>query len=214
VSVLEDAVHQAGRAFARMVTNIVVRVPALWPLLRGPLRAQFDRLAPRWETMMSDVHMAPYESALEAIDPPPRRALDLGTGTGVGAFAIARRFPGAEVVGADLAERMVAEATKNTPQDLAGRVRFEAADASRLPYADGFFDLVALGNMIPFFDELARVVAPGGAVLLAFSGGAGTPIYVPPERLRDELGRRGFAEFADFAAGNGTALVARKARPG
>jgi len=197
-----------------MVTNVVTRVPALWPLLRGPLRAQFDRLAPRWETMVSDVHMAPYDAALETIDPAPRRALDLGTGTGLGAFAIARRFPEAEVVGVDLAERMVAEARENTPDELSSRVRFETADAARLPYADGFFDLVALGNMIPFFDELARVVAPGGAVLLAFSGGAGTPIYVAPERLRDELGRRGFAEFADFAAGNGTALVTRKARPG
>ena len=58
--------------------------------------------------------------------------------------------------------------------------------------------------MIPFFDELARVVAPGGAVVFAFSGGADTPIYVPSERLRGELGRRGFADFAEFVAGRGT----------
>jgi hypothetical protein len=64
--------------------------------------------------------------------------------------------------------------------------------------------------MIPFFDELARVVKPGGQALFAFSMGAGTPIYVPAERLRTELGRRGFTEFAEFAAGNGTALLARK----
>ena len=192
MSVLEGAVQRAGRAFARMVTNVVTRVPALWPLLRGPLRAQFDRLAPRWDRMISDVHMAPYDAALETIDPAPRRALDLGTGTGLGAFAIARRFPEAEVVGVDLAERMVAEARENTPDELSSRVRFETADAARLPYADGFFDLVALGNMIPFFDELARLTAPGGSIVFAFSGGAGTPIYVPPERLRDELSRRGF----------------------
>ena len=64
--------------------------------------------------------------------------------------------------------------------------------------------------MIPFFDELARVVAPGGWVLFAFSAGPETPIYVPPERLRAELSVRGFMDFAEFAAGNGTALVARK----
>ena len=51
---------------------------------------------------------------------------------------------------------------------------------------------------------------PGGRVLVAFSRGADTPIYVPDERLRAELGSRGFAQFADFAAGDGTALVARK----
>jgi predicted methyltransferase len=65
--------------------------------------------------------------------------------------------------------------------------------------------------MIPFFDELVRVLEPGGQVLFAFSLGAGTPIYVPAERLRAELERRGFMDFAEFAAGEGTALLARKA---
>ena len=79
-----------------------------------------------------------------------------------------------------------------------------------LPYADSSFDLVSLANMIPFFPELGRVTAPGGAVVFSFSGGADTPIYVPPEVLRRELAEQGFTEFADFAAANGTALVARK----
>ena len=47
-------------------------------------------------------------------------------------------------------------------------------------------------------------------MLFAFSGGDATPIYVAPERLRAELEGRGFTEFADFAAGHGTALLARK----
>jgi hypothetical protein len=69
---------------------------------------------------------------------------------------------------------------------------------------------VTLGNMIPFFDELARVVAPGGRVLFAFSAGDATPIYVASDRLRVELGRRGFGDFEELAAGRGTALLARK----
>ena len=105
-------------------------------------------------------------------------------------------------------------ARSNTPPELAGRVRFEEADAQRLPYPDASFDLVTLSNMIPFFDELARVLAPGATLLFAFSAGDETPIYVPPERLRKELSRRGFADFAEFAAGDGTALVARKHREG
>jgi hypothetical protein len=67
--------------------------------------------------------------------------------------------------------------------------------------------------MIPFFDELVRVLEPGGQVLFAFSLGAETPIYVPVERLRAELERRGFMDFAEFAAGEGTAFLARKAAP-
>jgi ubiquinone/menaquinone biosynthesis C-methylase UbiE len=160
--------------------------------------------------MRDPAHLAAFEAALDTLPQAPARALDLGTGTGHGAFAIARRFPEAEVVGVDLAEAMVAVARAKTPPELDPRVRFEQADASRLPFADGSFDLVGLANMIPFFDELARVVAPGGHAVFGFSAGSATPIYVPSSRLRAELERRGFTEFADVAAGRGTALVARK----
>lgn len=160
--------------------------------------------------MRDPTHLAPYEAALAAVDPAPSSALDLGTGTGQGAFAIARRFPDAQVVGVDLADAMLAEARRKTPPELAEHVRFENGDASALPFPDASFDLVAHANMIPFFDELARVVAPGGCVVFSFSAGPETPIWVPPERLRRELMARGFSEFADFAAAGGTALLARK----
>jgi ubiquinone/menaquinone biosynthesis C-methylase UbiE len=143
----------------------------------------------------------------------PSHVLDLGTGTGLAAFVVARRFPGAEVVGADLAPRMLDEARRKTPPELAGRVTFQEADASHLPFPDDGFDLVTLANMIPFFDELARVTAPGGWVAFSFSAGPETPIWVPPDRLREELERRGFTDFADFEAGAGTALLARKRDP-
>jgi SAM-dependent methyltransferase len=208
----EDLRIAAGRKFARLATNVVTRYPRLWPVFRGLIGAQFTSAAPRWDKIVRAEHLAPLEAALASLDS-PARALDLGTGTGAGAFALARRFPEAEVVGADLADGMIAEARRKMPPELADRVRFEVADASRLPYLDGSFELVSLVNMIPFFDELARVTAPGGAAVFSFSGGAGTPIYVPPERLRGELVQRGFTEFADFAAGTGTALVARKSKP-
>jgi ubiquinone/menaquinone biosynthesis C-methylase UbiE len=199
-----------GQRFVRFVTDVVVRRPALWRLFRPLIRRQFDKLAPKWDGMRSPESFVSYEAALHAIDPPPARALDLGTGTGRGAFMIAERFPQAEVVGVDIAEDMLGEARSLTPPELADRVRFEAADGAALPYEDGAFDLVGLANMIPFFDELARVTAPGGSVVVSFSGGAQTPIYVPTQRLRVELERRGFSEFADISAGRGTALLARK----
>jgi ubiquinone/menaquinone biosynthesis C-methylase UbiE len=153
---------------------------------------------------------APYEAALAALDAEPDRILDVGTGTGAGALTLARRFPAAQIVGVDLAERMLTRARENTPADLRERVAFQRADASALPFADASFGLVAHANMIPFFDEVARVVAPGGHALFAFSSGAETPIYVATERLRAELERRGFTEFAEFTAGRGNALLARK----
>jgi SAM-dependent methyltransferase len=208
-----ELVRGLGRRFARLATNLTVRRPGLWPLLRPVMRLQFDWLAPHWDSLRAPGYMAAYEAGLAAV-PPSRRVLDVGSGTGLGAFAIAARFPDADIVGVDLSEDMVAEARRKTPPALAGRIRFEQADAARLPFGDESFDLVALGNMIPFFDELARVLAPGGTLLVAFSSGSETPIYVPFERLRAELERRSFAHFAEFAAGAGTALLARKPLPG
>ena len=202
--------QQLGRRFARLTTNAVVAYPALWHVFRPLMRRQFDAIAPQWDAMRMPDAFAVLEPALAAVPAAPSRVLDLGTGTGKAAFAIARRFPDADVVGADLAPGMIREAQRLTPAELADRVRFEIADASDLPFDDESFDLVSLANMIPFFDELARVVRTDGHVLLSFSGGAGTPIYVPFERLRRELGRRGFTDFADFEAAGGTALLARK----
>ena len=199
-----------GQRFARLATDVSVRWPRLWRLFRPIVRRQFDRMAPVWGQMRSDEAFDSLEAALRSLDRAPRRTLDLGTGTGQAAFVIAERFPGTEVVGADLAPEMLAAAREATSAQLADRVRFELADASQLPYDDESFDLVTLANMIPFFDELARVTAPGGAVVFSFSGGAETPIYVSSERLRSELGRRNFADFAEFSVGRGTALLARK----
>jgi ubiquinone/menaquinone biosynthesis C-methylase UbiE len=202
-----------GPRFARLATDLVVRRPVLWRVLRRPLRRMFDREAPNWDKRRSPDRLAGIEAALAAVDSPPRRVLDLGTGTGDAAFAIARRWPEAEVVGIDLAEGMVTEARRKTPPEVAARVRFEPADAARLPFPDGAFDLVALANMIPFFDELARVVSPGGHAAFGFTAGAETPIYVPPERLRSELAQRGFTSFQEVETGRSTGLLARKGDP-
>ena len=202
-----------GRRFARVATDAVVRRPALWRFFRGPMRRQFDKLAPSWDAMRSSGHLESLDAALDAVSVEPRRVLDIGTGTGTAARAIAARWPGAEVVGVDVAEAMVAESRRLLPDDLAGRVRFELADASALPFPDGSFDLVSLANMIPFFDEIDRLLAPGGHVAFAWSVGPQTPIYVPPERLRAELGQRGFGDFRELAAGPGTAFLARKPEP-
>jgi ubiquinone/menaquinone biosynthesis C-methylase UbiE len=200
-----------GRRFARLATDAAVRSPFLWKVFKPLLRREFDRLAPVWDSMRMEDTFAPFDAALDQLATPPARILDVGTGTGAGALRLAQRFPGAEVVGVDLSEAMLAQARRNTLGDL--RVTYQRADASSLPFADGSFELVTHANMIPFFDEVARVVTPGGHALFAFSSGAETPIYVPTERLRDELARRGFTDFADVQAARGNALLARRADP-
>jgi SAM-dependent methyltransferase len=207
---VSELVLAAGRRFARLTTRAVVARPRVWRLFRGPLRSQFDRLAPGWEGRLGPEALLPLNAALERLPSPPRRVLDLGTGTGKAARVVARRFAQAEVVGVDLSPAMIEEARKVLPAELSGRVRFEVADASRLPFEDGAFDLVVLLNMIPFFGELARVTAPGGRVAAASSFGPQTPIYVPPETLRKHLAPLGFADFEELNAGEGVALLATR----
>ncbi len=198
-----------AQRFARFVTDTVVRRPLLWRVFRGPLRGMFDRLAPTWETRIGPHHLFALDLALADLQP-PRRVLDLGTGTGVVALALGGRYPEAEIVGIDLSPAMIEEARRKLPAELAGRVGFEVGDASALDCPDSEFDLVVLSNMIPFSDELARVTAPDGTLVLSFSRGAETPIYVAPEVLRRELGSRGFAEFAEFSAEPATAFRAQR----
>jgi len=192
------------RKVARWITDVVVRRPAAWRLVRGRMRDIFERVAPTWNTRIGPHHLGALSLALEGV-PVPARVLDVGTGTGVAAAALADRYPSAGVVGVDISPAMLVEA------ELRGsRARFEVGDASRLAYADASFDLVVLMNAIPFFDELARVTAPGGHLVVSFSRGAETPIYVADGRLRSELGRRGFGDFAAYAADPATALRARR----
>jgi len=200
--------QRLGRGYARFATNVAVRFPRLWPLVRPLIRKQFDLLAPVWDSMRSPDVFAPLEAALATVEEPIEAALDVGTGTGAAALAIAERFPSARVVGVDIAPEMVERARQKSRdrENLA----FDVGDASALPYDDASFDLVTAANMIPFFDELARVVRPRGTLVVAFSLGPQTPIYVPSDRIREELASRGFTEFAEIDAGRGTALVSRK----
>jgi ubiquinone/menaquinone biosynthesis C-methylase UbiE len=194
-----------GQRFARLVTDVVVRAPFLWRLFRGRMTRNFDQLAPEWDsTRVSRERLAPMIAALDATGA-PTRALDVGTGTGAVARLIGERWPAAEVTGVDVSPGMIAEARR------LGKERYDVGDASALPYDDASFDLVTLNNMIPFFDELARVTAPGGYVAISYSMGPKTPIWVPLERVRDELQRRGFLHIANFEAGGGLALLARRA---
>jgi SAM-dependent methyltransferase len=200
------------RLIGRAASALVARFPRTWPLLRPRIQRFFDRVAPVWDTRFASGpdRMAPLEAALEHVDGAPARALDIGTGTGAGALELARLYPAAEIVGIDLSERMVALATEKIPAGLEGRLRFEVADAAALAYPDGAFDLVVQVSVPAFFDETARVLAPGGHVVLISSLGAATPFHTPPDRLHSGFERRGLEETGRGEAGQGSYFVARK----
>jgi ubiquinone/menaquinone biosynthesis C-methylase UbiE len=193
-----------GRRFARLATDVTVRRPGLWPLFRPLIRWQFEQLAPVWNQTVGPDGDRLVAAALERV-PEATQALDVGTGTGRGAVALVNRFPDAEVTGVDVSPGMIEEARERVPA-----ATFAVGDAARLPFGDGSFDLVTHTNMIPFLDEVSRVLRPGGWTLFAYTNGADTPIYVRPELLRRELERRGFTDFAEIGEGRGTAVLARR----
>ena len=200
-------------AFGRALNRLVTIAPWGWPLVRPGMRRYFEERAEGWDDRTnagSAEHLAPLAAGLLHVSPEPERALDLGTGTGTGALLIAREFPHSRVRGVDFSEEMIRLAKARIGLDPEGRVAFRVADAAALPYEDGSFDLVAELNMPPFFDQIARVLRPGGFVVHGSSWGEATPFYTPEAVLRRGFGRRGVEQIESGGAAQGTFWVGRK----
>ena len=155
-------------------------------------------------------HLAALAEPVDRLPAAPARVLDLGTGTGAGALWLARRFPEARVTGVDISEPMIEQARAKLPDELAGRVVFQVADADRLPFGDGSFDLVTQISVPVFFDAVSRVLAPGGHVIVVSSLGVKTPFHTPESTVRKRFARRGVETLATGSAGQGTFLLGRR----
>jgi SAM-dependent methyltransferase len=202
-------VRWIGKAQMRLVS----RAPRAWRLIRRPTERFFDSLAPGWDTRVqpdSPEYLAALFAGVDNLPAPPQRVVDLGTGTGAAALALARRFEEAAVEGVDISERMIAIAREKTPDDLADRVRFSVGDAATLPFAAASFDLVIQVNVPVFFEQIARLLRPGGHVVLVSSLGKATPYYLPNRVLRRKFERRGFRTVSAGEDGFGTFFVAEK----
>jgi demethylmenaquinone methyltransferase/2-methoxy-6-polyprenyl-1,4-benzoquinol methylase len=138
------------------------------------VRAMFDRIASIYDRMNSVMTAGMHHRWRErAADLAAVRggdsALDVATGTGDLALALARRTGEAgSVTGSDFSERMLELARRKS-----SRVRFETGDALALPYADDSFDAATVGfgarnfaDLERGLSEMARVVRPGGRVVV------------------------------------------------
>jgi demethylmenaquinone methyltransferase / 2-methoxy-6-polyprenyl-1,4-benzoquinol methylase len=140
---------------------------------------------PRWRRTLVD-----------AIDPRPgMRILDVATGTGMVAFALAER--GAEVIGLDQSEAMLGAARARLARTpgLASRLSFITGEAESLPFADGEFDALSFTYLLRYVDdraatmrELARVVKPGGPIAMVEFGVPGDPVLRALWRAHTRVG--------------------------
>ena len=114
-----------------------------------------------------------------------RDALDAGCGTGFLSFELAAR--GHRVTGVDFAPAMLAEARGKAAQQNFP-VRFEEADAERLPFPAASFDLAISRHVLwtlphpeAAIGEWIRVLRPGGR-LVVIDGQFGPGVLVEPSQ--------------------------------
>ena len=107
---------------------------------------------------------------------PGERVLDVACGTGLITRAAAERVgPTGAVAGVDIAPDMI-EVAKATPA-VGGPIEWHQADATSLPFPDGFFDIALCQMGLMFIpdkqaaiNELRRVIAPGGRAVINTPG--------------------------------------------
>jgi demethylmenaquinone methyltransferase/2-methoxy-6-polyprenyl-1,4-benzoquinol methylase len=143
------------------------------PEAKAPyVRRLFDTIADRYDLitrLLSYGQDRRWKARLAAMAPREAgRALDLASGTGDIAFALAER--GWRVAALDLTHRML-ELARGKPS-AAAALGFVTADMMALPFSDETFDLVTTGYGIrnvptidPALAEIQRVLRPGGLLL-------------------------------------------------
>lgn len=97
----------------------------------------------------------------------PLKILDLCCGTGDLTRILRKKFPDAEVFGADFSEKMLEIAkTKNN------KIEYLQSDVTNLPFEDNSFDIITIGfglrnieNFYGAIDEIYRVLKPKGQIM-------------------------------------------------
>ncbi|HYN68194.1 MAG TPA: class I SAM-dependent methyltransferase [Ornithinibacter sp.] len=161
------------------------------PVDSDGVRAAYDTVAEAYAARLPDTRaeaaadlamVDAFAAAVAAGDDP--RVLDAGCGTGrMSAYLAAR---GCLVEGVDLSPGMVAMARRANPE-----LRFEVGSLSELPCADAEFAGVLLwysvihtppSGLARIVAEVARVLRPGGYVLVGMQAGQGTRDVAPSYR--------------------------------
>jgi len=124
-----------------------------------------------------------------AADPPPRRILDLGSGTGSGAFALLERFEAADVIALDVSAELLHRLSgRARVLGVADRIRTVQADLDATWPAIDVVDLAWASSSLHHMADPDRVLAevfatlrPGGLLVVA-------EMVSFPRFLPDDLG--------------------------
>jgi len=100
--------------------------------------------------------------------------VDIGCGPGYLVALMAKSFPQLNIIGVDIAEEMVQQATRNLPSPgLGERVEFRKGDVQALPFEDYAVDFVVSTLSLHHWSEpeqalkeIHRILKPGGQFLI------------------------------------------------
>lgn len=128
------------------------------------------------------------KTVLESGAAPGDKVLDCATGTGDLAIEFKKAVGHqGSVLGTDFCEEMIEHAPAKAHKEQLV-VEFEVADAMNLPYEDNSFDIASIAFGIRNVDdplvclqEMARVVKPGGKVVVLEFGQPKGPVKIPYE---------------------------------
>jgi phosphatidylethanolamine/phosphatidyl-N-methylethanolamine N-methyltransferase len=146
---------------------------------KGTIATAYARWAPVYDLVFGAVFDRGRQAAIVAAEKVGGRILEVGVGTGISLPDYAR---GNRLVGVDLSEPMLRKAQERVAEQGLDNVEVLAVmDAENLGLPDAAFDVVvaqyvitAVPNPERTLDEFARVLKPGGEIVLVNHIGAET----------------------------------------
>lgn len=192
----------------------------------GQVAKAYDRWAPVYDLVFGPVFERGRRAAIEAAEGIGGRILEVGVGTGISLPDYATRN---RVFGIDISEPMLRKArTRVVELGLSHIEGLAVMDAERLDFADESFDVVvaqyvvtAVPNPEAALDEFARVLRPGGEIVLTSRVGADKGVRRALEHGFAPVARRlgwrtefDWSRYVRWAEGSpGMHLVERRAMP-
>ena len=168
---------------------------------RGPDGARLTGIADACHRLVTR-HLEVDETPREAIS----TILDIGCGLGATTARFAAAHPDATTIGVNYSEAQVARAVRT---DAASGASFVAMDATQLGIASGSVDRIhsieAAVHFAPrtaFFAEAARVLRPGGRMIISDILPRAPSDVVPPDNVVTEI-----ADYVAAARANGLEAV-------
>src|SRR5262245_32668125 len=192
---------------------------------QGTINKAYARWAPVYDLVFGPVFDQGRRAAINAAERLGGRILEVGVGTGISLPDYSRRCT---LVGIDISEPMLRKAQERVEElKLTNVEQLAVMDASKLSFPDESFDVVVAQYVITTvpdpegtLDELARVLKPGGEIILLSRVGAEAGLRRAVEQWVAPVARKPgwrtqfpFARYQRWAASGPVLLIERRAMP-